>query len=86
MLLTLRSAVAAGLDVSAPAPEVIRAAIHGTADLRRTHNAERRAMQEIVLTLRGPGGGMRFPLEDVDDTYAEQAVILTRGRERGGSR
>lgn len=85
-LLTLRSAVGAAIDLNAPAPQVIRAAIHGAADLRRTHGAERRAMQEIVLNLRTAGGGLRFGVEDFEDTYAQQAAIFARGQAEGDFR
>ncbi|MCP2176054.1 TetR family transcriptional regulator [Williamsia maris] len=82
-LLVLRSAVAATLDLSEPAPRVIRAAIHGAAGLRLTHGAQRRAIAEIVVNLRTPAGDLRFGLDDYDETYARQAEIFARGQSEG---
>ncbi len=85
-LRTLLDAVGAVIDLAAPAPEVIRAALHGAADLRRTHGAERRAMNEIVLNLRQPDGSLRLGLSDYDDAYAAQADIFRRGQAEGDIR
>lgn len=68
---------AAGLvDLTAPAPEVVRQAVHGAAGLRRTHGAERRAVNEIVLRL--PDGSLRLGLRDYADAHAAQADIFRR--------
>ena len=85
-LTTLLHAVAAVVDLAAPAPEVIRQAVHGAAGLRRTHGAERRAMNEIVLNLRQPDGSLRLGLSDYDDAYAAQADIFRRGQAEGDIR
>ena len=82
-LLVLRHAVAETLDLSAPAPEVIRGAIHGVAAMRQTHRAERRAMQEIVLNLRAPDGSLRLGLADYEDTYLAQEAIFRQGQQDG---
>ena len=85
-LILLRETVGALIDLTAPAPEVIRAAIQGAASLRATHGAERRAMEEIVLNLRHEDGTLRFGLADYDDTYAQQAAIFRRGQNEGDFR
>lgn len=85
-LLVLRTAVAAAIDFEAPVPEVIRAAVHGAADLRRTHGPERHALQAILLNLRHPDGRLRFSVADYDDTYREQEAIFRRGQQAGDVR
>jgi AcrR family transcriptional regulator len=85
-LKTLLRAVGATIDLTAPAPQVVRQAIHGAAGLRRTHGAERRAMNEIVLNLRLPDGSLRLGLSDYDDAYAAQADIFRRGQAEGDIR
>lgn len=82
-LLVLRHAVADTLDLSAPAPELIRRAIQGAAAIRRTHRAERRAMQEIIVNLRAADGSLRLGLADYEDTYLAQEAIFRRGQQDG---
>lgn len=82
-LLVLRHAVAETVDLSAPAPEVIRGAIRGAAALRQTHRAERRAMQEIVLNLRAADGSLMLGLADYEDTYLAQEAIFREGQQDG---
>jgi AcrR family transcriptional regulator len=78
-LRTLAATVGATLDLEAPAPEVIRAAIRGAA--RLTHSAERRAIREIVLNLRAADGGLRFGPQDYEELYTAQEAIFRRGQE-----
>ncbi len=80
---TLRAAVGASIDLDAPAPEVVRSAIHAVAALRRTHSAERRAMREIILNLRNAEGEPRFTQQDMDELYASQEAIFRRGQQEG---
>lgn len=86
ILLEQRRAVGASLDLAAPAPDVIRAAVRGAADLRHTHSAHRRALEAIVLNLRAADGGMRLGIKDFEDTYAEQESIFRRGQADGDFR
>lgn len=85
-LVQLRLAVADGIDLDARAPDVIRAAIRGAADLRRTHAAQRRALAAIVLNLRRPDGALRLGVEDFEETYARQEAIFRRGQADGDLR
>lgn len=85
-LATLRSAVGAQLDLTAAAPTVIRAALHGAAALVQTHAAERHALSEIVVNLRAPDGSLRLGLADYQETYASQAAIFRRGQGEGDIR
>ncbi len=83
---TLRAAAGAAIDLEAPAPEVIRSAVHAAAALRRTHGAERRAMREIILNLRTPDGGPRLGQQDMDELYSSQEKIFRRGQQQGDIR
>lgn len=85
-LMALGSAVGASIDLAAPAPAVIRAAVHGAAGLRLTHAAERRAIREIVLNLRSPDGGLRFDQSAMAELYAGQEAIFRRGQAEGDVR
>ena len=85
-LVTLRSAVAADLDLSAPAPSLIRAALHRAAGLRRTHRAELRAIQQVVTNLRDANGNPRLGLHEYDETYTHQEAIFRRGQQEGDFR
>ena len=84
--MAVAQAVGATLDLTAPAPEVVRAAIHGAAGLLRTHPTERRALQEIVLNLRTPEGVQQLTLDDYEELYAAQEAIFRRGQEEGDFR
>jgi AcrR family transcriptional regulator len=85
-LVRLREAVAADVDLSAPIPQVIRAAIHRAADLHQTHRAELRAMHEIVDNLRHADGTHRLGLQEYEQTYQQQAVLFQRGQDEGSLR
>ena len=82
----LRAAVGASIDLDAPAPEVIRSAVHAVAALRHTHSAERRAMREIILNLRNAEGEPRFTQQDMDELYTSQEAIFRRGQREGDFR
>lgn len=85
-LRTLSAAAGARIDLGAPAPEVIRAAIHAAASLRLTHGSERRAMREIILNLRSEDGSLRFSHVDLDELYTAQEAIFRRGQVQGDFR
>jgi AcrR family transcriptional regulator len=82
-LTTLAEAVGATIDLTAPAPDVIRTAIHAAAALRRTYGAERRAMSEIILNLRTADGRLRLNHSDLNGLYAAQEAIFRRGQQDG---
>ncbi len=85
-LVKLRETVAADLDLSAPVPQVVRAAIHRAAALLQTHRAELRAMREIVDNLRHPDGTHRLGLAEYEQTYEQQAALFQRGQDEGSLR
>jgi AcrR family transcriptional regulator len=82
-LTALRDAVAASVDVTAPVPEVIRAAIHRAAGLRSTHRSELLALRQIVTGLRAADGTQRFGLGDYEETYLAQEGLFRRGQDEG---
>lgn len=86
LLIGLRHAVGDAIDLTAPAPTVVRAAIHGAAGLLRTHGAERRALDAIITNLRTADGASMLTLDDYDDTYASQEAIFRRGQDDGDFR
>lgn len=85
-LARLSTAAAAGIDFTAPAPEVIRAAVRAAAGLRLTHRAERIAMREIISNLRGKDGQLRLTHKDLDDLYSAQEEMFRRGQRDGDFR
>ena len=85
-LVELRNAVGAQIDLTAPAPAVIRSAIRAAAGVRRTHAAERHAIGEIVTNLRAADGAPRLTQRNYEDTYAAQEEIFRRGQHEGAFR
>jgi AcrR family transcriptional regulator len=85
-LIKLREIVAADLDLSAPVPHVVRAAVHRAAALQQTHRAELRAMREIVDNLRHPDGTHRLGSDEYEETYQQQAALFQRGQDEGSLR
>jgi len=82
-LVALRDTVAGDIDLAAPVPHVIRAAIARAADLRRTHPDQLRALREIAQHLRRPDGTPRLGLDDYAQTYSLQATLFQRGVDEG---
>lgn len=82
----LRDAVAEQVDLTAPVPVLVRAAVHGAASLRTTHGPERRALAEIVANLRDADGRPVLTLADYDATFAAQEAIFRRGQADGDVR
>lgn len=85
-LMQLARTVGAGIDLTAPAPEVIRSAIRGAARLTQSHPRERRALREIVPNLRTADGALRLTLDDYEELYLAQEAIFRRGQEQGDFR
>lgn len=82
----IRETVAAELDLSAPVPDVIRAAIRRVATLNVTHRDELTALNQITQNLRGPDGAPRFSLADYEETYQKQETLFARGQAQGSLR
>jgi AcrR family transcriptional regulator len=82
----VRDAVVADLDLTAPAPDVIREVLARTARLTRTNAVELVAIDEIVHNLRTPQGRQQITVQDYDATYAEHEQLLARGQAEGSVR
>jgi AcrR family transcriptional regulator len=78
--------IGAQLDLTAPAPVVIREAIHCAAGLLRTHVAELSALRQIVANLRTADGSQRLTLGEYEALYTAQEAIFRRGQEEGDIR
>jgi AcrR family transcriptional regulator len=85
-LRTIATDVGAEIDLTAPVPDVIRAAVHCAAGLLHTHAAERTALQQIITNLRTPDGSQRLTLNDYEDLYTAQEAIFRRGQDEGDIR
>lgn len=82
----IRDAVVAGVDLAAPVPDVVRAAVRRAAEYGASHRDELAALAEITMNLRGPDGRHRFTVLDLEPTYAEQERLFLRGQEEGSLR
>jgi len=76
----LRRALAAELDLTAPVPDIIRAALHRAAHLGRTHATEFRALDRMVGNLRRSG---HLSLAEYEETYRAQEALFARGQREG---
>lgn len=79
----VREAIAAELDLAAPVPAVVRAALHRAAHLRTTHRDEVTALGQILTQLRAADGSPRLSLADYEETYRAQEVLFRRGQAEG---
>lgn len=85
-VLGIARAVGEGIDLAAPAPEVLRAAIRAAARIPERFGDEHRALQQIVPNLRTPEGAVRLTLDDYGELHAAQEAILRRGQAEGDLR
>jgi AcrR family transcriptional regulator len=79
----LREEIGAALELTAPVPQVIRAAIRRAAGLQTTHRRELSALRRIVHALRASGDGRRLSLADYEETYQAQRRLFERGQAEG---
>lgn len=82
----LRNQVAADIDLTAPVPAVIDAAVHRAADLGRTHPMQLRAMSQIAQNLRDPDGTLHLDLTYYEEAYQAQEQLFRRGQAEGSLR
>lgn len=85
-LVDLRDHVAAGLDLSADVPSVVRAAVRGAAQLHRTHRDQLEAIRQVVQNLRSSDGSPQLGLTEYEETYGFQEALVRRGQEEGSIR
>lgn len=79
----LEAAVAADLDLTAPLPELLRAAIRRAAMLPATHRRELRAIRQLVDNLRGPDDQPLLRDTEAAPLLGRQAELLRRGQQEG---
>ncbi|MCE0765002.1 TetR family transcriptional regulator [Pseudonocardia kujensis] len=79
----LEAAVAAELDLRAPLPKLLRAAIGRAARLPATHARELRAIRQLVDNLRDPAGHRLLRDTESEPLLARQAALLRRGQQEG---
>ncbi len=82
-VMAIARSIGGRLDLTAPAPVVIRDAIRAATRILTEHRAERRALQEIIANLRTPDGSQRLSLADYEDMFAAQEAIFRRGQREG---
>ncbi|MDF3281359.1 TetR/AcrR family transcriptional regulator [Gordonia sp. L191] len=79
----LRTEVVDQLDLSQPATDIVRQALHHLALLTRTHAAELRALDHIVHNLLTPEGDQRLSVHDYETGYRLQEELFARGIAEG---
>jgi AcrR family transcriptional regulator len=79
----ITAAVIAEIDVGAPAPEILRAAIHRVADYGSAHRHQLRAMDQIVRNLRDAQGRPILTLADYDEVYGQIEQLFRKGQREG---
>lgn len=82
----LRDQVASDIDLTAPVPTVIDAAIHRAAELSRTHPKQLRALKHIAQNLRDSNGAQRLNQTHYEATYKAQERLFGRGQSEGSLR
>jgi AcrR family transcriptional regulator len=82
----LRGAVLATVDLTAPVPEIVRAAIHGAARLPATHAPQLTALGQLILNLRSADGSQRLGVAAYEETYQGQEELFRRGQREGSLR
>jgi AcrR family transcriptional regulator len=82
-LVDLRDDVAAGLDLSADVPTIVRAAVRDAAGLHVAQRDRLEAIRQVVQNLRAPDGTPRLGLADYEETYGHQTELFRRGQDEG---
>jgi AcrR family transcriptional regulator len=82
-LARLRDTVGAEIDLTAPVPALIRAAVRRAAQLLQTHGTELEAMRQITRNLHHRDGTPRLGLADYEETYGFQEQLFRRGQAEG---
>lgn len=85
-LASLAATVGADIDLEAPVPDLLRAAIQRAARLQATHGPQLRAVREIALNLRSDDGRLELDDSDYDELYTAQTAIFRRGQRDGDIR
>ncbi|MFE5739005.1 TetR/AcrR family transcriptional regulator [Streptomyces celluloflavus] len=79
----IRDRLADSLDLTAPVPDIMRAALHRAASLSVTHRVEMTALNHITHNLRRPDGTPRLTLDAYEETYQAEESLFRRGQAEG---
>ena len=79
----ITAAVIGEIDVGAPAPDILRAAIHRLADYGPAHRYQLRGMDQIVRNLRDADGRPLLTLADYDGAYGQIEQLFRKGQREG---
>lgn len=82
-VMSIRDEMAAGVDLSMPAPDLLRIFIRRVASLRRDRPEEFRAMDRITTRLQAPDGTPAFSYLDYEELYQGQEALFRRGQQEG---
>jgi AcrR family transcriptional regulator len=85
-LAAFEESVVAGLDTSAPAPQLLRRLVQQIAAHNAAHPEQRRALDQIVRNLRRADGTPVFGVADYEATYTAQEQLFRRGQREGDFR
>ncbi|MFJ9411419.1 TetR/AcrR family transcriptional regulator [Streptomyces sp. NPDC101393] len=80
---TIRDQIANSLDLTAPVPDIIRAALRRAAALGVTQRVEITALNRITHNLRHPDGTLRLTVGTYEETYPAQELLFRRGQAEG---
>jgi AcrR family transcriptional regulator len=79
----ITEAIVDELDVSAPAPEILRETIHRLAGYGVAHRQELRALDQISRNLRDAEGRPLLTLADYDEAYGQLEQLYRKGQREG---
>lgn len=71
------------LDVTAPAPEILRQTIRRVAAYGAAHRPQLRAMDQITRNLRDAEGTPLLTLADYDAAYSQTEQLFRKGQQEG---
>lgn len=79
----MRDQVVAALDLDAPVPDIVRAAVRQAASQIRTHRSELIALNRIVHNLRRLDSAEAGMTDFYEETYRGQEELFRRGQAEG---
>ncbi|GAA4013181.1 TetR family transcriptional regulator [Deinococcus rubellus] len=80
---SISAAVTQTLDLTQPAPIIMRQLLAETANYGATHHAQFRALDEISRNLRNPSGQQLLTLADYEEVYQGLERLFQRGQREG---
>ena len=80
---SIRDEMVAGVDLTAPVPDLLRIFIRKVASLRRDRPDDFRAMDRITTRLQAADGAPAFSYRDYEELYQGQESLFRRGQRDG---